>query len=274
MKTGINQWAFPSDMPAAAALTMARQAGFETFELCVGDEGPVRLDAAEQEVVQLRRHADKLGIQITSAACGMGWEYPLTSPDPTVRARGVEAVERTLHIARWAGADAVLVVPGVVTPEVAYDAAIETALNSVRELRAVAEPLQVSLALENVWNRFLLSPVEFRDFIDQCDSPWVGAYFDIGNAVLYGYPEQWIRILGKRIRKVHAKDFRRAVGNMDGFVMLMEGDVDWPAVTAALQHTGYAGPLTAEYGPYAHSLETMLCHCHASLTAILGKTKK
>ncbi len=274
MKTGINQWAFPSEMPAMGMLTLARQIGFETFEICVGDEGPVPLDATEKDVTLLRRHADKLGIQITSVASGMGWKHPLTSPDPKVCALGKEAVERCLHIARWAGADAALVVPGVVTPELPYDAALENALCAVQDLRDTAEQLKVSIAIENVWNRLLLSPVEFRDFIDQCDSPYVGAYFDIGNVVVHGYPEQWIQILGKRIRKIHAKDFRAAVGNLDGFVMLLEGDVDWPAVVAALQRAGYGGPLTAEYASHKLSCEATLRQCHAGLAAILDLARR
>jgi hexulose-6-phosphate isomerase len=121
-----------------------------------------------------------------------------------------------------------------------------------------------------VWNKFLLSPVEMRDFIDQCDSEYVGAYFDTGNIVQYGFPEQWIQILGQRIRAVHLKDFRASTGTLDGFVMLMEGDVNWPEVMGALREIDYRRALTAEYGPYQHSLETMLRHVLASEQMILA----
>ena len=120
---------------------------------------------------------------------------------------------------------------------------------AVEAVLPLAEKHKVRLAVENVWNRFLLSPVEMRDFIDQFDSEWVGSYFDVGNVMLYGHPEDWIRTLGKRIAAVHMKDFRVNVGNLDGFVDLLSGDVDYPAVMAALRETGYDGPCTAEIVP-------------------------
>jgi len=164
-------------------------------------------------------------------------------------------------------------VPGIVSAEIAYDAAIENALSAMMEMVPVAERIGVTLGIENVWNKFLLSPVEMRDFIDQCESENVGAYIDTGNIVLYGYPEQYLRILGPRVRAVHAKDFRASAGNFDGFVMLMEGDVNWPEVMAALNEIGFDGALTAEYGPYTHSLDVMLRHVHISLEAIIALAK-
>lgn len=269
MKTGINQWAFPEGTSAEQALDWAKKIGFESFEVCVGDTGPVSLDASEREITAIRRHAERLGVAVTSVGSGMGWKYPLSSPDAAVREQGLEAARKSLQIARWLGADTILLVPGVVDAETPYDAALENALASVQLLAPLAEQLQVAVGVENVWNKLLLSPVEMRDFIDQCESEYVAAFFDIGNVVAYGYPEQWIRILGQRIRKVHAKDFR-AAAHVNGFVMLLEGDVNWPAVIAALTEIGYTGPLTAEYGPYAHSLEAMLRHVHVSLSTILA----
>ena len=270
MKTGINQWAFPADMPVEQALKLSNDIGFESFEVCVGEDGPVSLDISEKEATAIRGQATRLRLDLCTVASGMGWQYPLSSSDPAVRQKGKDAVTRSLQIARWLEAQSVLVVPGVVSEETPYDVALENSLNAIQDLVPMAEKLQVSIAIENVWNKFLLSPIEMRDFIDQCDSEYVGAFFDIGNILPYGYPEQWIRILGKRICAVHAKDFRVSAGNMDGFVMLLEGDVNWPEVMRALVGVGYTGPLTAEYGPYTHSLETTLRHCHASIEAILG----
>jgi len=274
MLTGINQWAFPEGMAAVDAMSLAARLGFQSFELCVGETGPIALDTSESEATALRREADKLGLALKSVGTGLGWQYPMTAPDAKVREQGVEATGKALRIAQWLGAETVLVVPGIVSSEVPYDVALENALESVRRLAGTAEQLRVSVGVENVWNKFLLSPVEMRDFIDQCESDFVGAYVDTGNIILYGYPEQYLRILGQRVRAVHAKDFRASAGNFDGFVMLMEGDVNWPAVTAALKDIGFDGALTAEYGPYPHSLDVMLRHVHTSLEAIIALAEK
>jgi L-ribulose-5-phosphate 3-epimerase len=230
----------------------------------------VKLDATEADMTAIRRHADSLGIALTSMASGVGWEYSLSSPEPAMRNKGKDAVAKLLQLAKWLGVDTLLTVPGGVVPDVSYDAALENAYDAIQDLVPVAERLGVCIAIENVWNKFLLSPVEMRDFIDQFQSAQVGAYFDTGNIVAYGYPEHWIRILGERIRMVHAKDFRASMGNMDGFVMLLEGSVDWPAVMAAFREVGYDKALVAEYGSYAHSLDAMLKHVRTSLETILG----
>ncbi len=273
MLKGINQWAFPNDMPAAQAMAMAARIGYQSFEVCVGETGPVSLEITEAEASALRREADRLGLTIPSVGTGLGWQYPMTSPDPVVRAKGIETTTQALQIAKWLGANTVLVVPGIVSPEISYEAAIENALAAVQEMVPAAEKIGVTIGIENVWNKFLLSPVEMRDFIDQCESEYVGAYIDTGNIILYGYPQQYLRILGPRVRAVHAKDFRASAGNFDGFVMLMEGDVNWPEVVAALKEIGFDGSLTAEYGPYTHSLEVMLRHVHTSLEAIVALAK-
>lgn len=270
MLKGINQWAFPAGMPPEKAMSLAAEANLEAFELCLGEDGPTSLTIAEDDLVALRRHADKLNLKLSSIATGLGWTYPLTSPDPTIRDRGKAVVERMLRAAHVVGADAVLVVPGVVDGQTAYDEAMERALDAIQDLVPLAEQHQVCIAVENVWNKFLLSPVEMRDFIDQFESPCVGAYVDVGNMLVYGYPEQWLRILGQRVRKVHMKDFRLSVADINGFVMLLEGDVNWPAVMAALRTIGYQGPLTAEYGPYTHGVEATLRHINAALDTILA----
>ena len=270
MKASINQWAFPGEMPAEEAISVVKKLGFEAFEPCVGAGSTIDINATEKEVTAIRAHADKEGIELCSVGSGLGWKYALGDPDASKQDEAVAINERVLQIAAWLGAPSVLVVPATVSPEVPYDVALEASLEGVRKLIPAAERLKVNIALENVWNKFLLSPVEMRDFIDQCESEYVGAYFDTGNIVLYGYPEQWIRILGSRLCAIHAKDFRASVGTGGGFVMLMEGDVNWPAVMAALREVGFDGALTAEFGPYEHSRDVMLQHVLASLRAIIA----
>jgi hexulose-6-phosphate isomerase len=270
MTPGINQWAFPGDMPATEAISMAKRIGFTSFEVCVGEDGPTRLDASEAEITAIRNHAESEGIELYSVGAGLGWTHKLTSQDAAARGKAIEVNSRALQITHWLGAEALLTVPGTCDDETPYDVALENALEGVRTLTSTAEELKVAVAVENVWNNFLLSPVEMRDFIDQCESDYVGAYVDVGNMILYGYAEQWIRILGSRVKAIHMKDFRRSAGNFDGFVMLMGGDVNWPQVMAALRETGYEGALTAEFGPYPHSLEAMLKHVFTSLEAIMA----
>lgn len=270
MLSGINQWAFPDDPPATECISRAKALGFESFEVCVGEAGPTRLDASDREIKAIRERAEREGVVLHSVASGEGWKNALTSLDAAERARAIAVTRRSLDIASLLGAKALLVVPGTVSEKTPYDAAVENGLDSLAELAPYAEERGVAIGIENVWNKFLLSPVEMRDFIDQCDSRFVGAYVDVGNMLPYGYPEQWLRILGQRVKAIHMKDFRCAVGNMGGFVMLMEGDVNWPQVMAALREIGYEGALTAEYWTYAHSREAMLRQVKVGLDHIMA----
>ena len=137
----------------------------------------------------------------------------------------------------------------------------------------LAEELGIRLGIENVWNKFLLSPMEMAQFIDSFDSPAIGAYVDVANMLPYGYPEQWLRILGKRVAGIHFKDFRRAVGTIEGFVDLLEGDVEWPAVMSAIEAINYDGPLVAEMIPlYKYYPEVRLANTSRAMDAILGRT--
>ena len=145
------------------------------------------------------------------------------------------------------------------------------ASDAVASLLPLAAASKIAIGLENVWNKFLVDPFAMRAFIDQFNSDWLGAYFDVGNAMLVGYPEQWIRILGKRIKRVHLKDFRRGVGTADGFVDLLAGDVNWPEVMKALRDAGYSGPLTAEMIPaYKHCPEVLIGNTSRAMDAILS----
>lgn len=222
-----------------AKFALAAEAGLDGLELT-----GVETQAAAEDA---RAAADAAGIEVASVMASSHWKLPLSSTDEAVRVEGVKGVEQSLRVAQWAGTDVVLVVPGVVNENCAYHAALDLAAKSIRELLPLATELGVTIALENVWNKFLLSPVEMRDFIDQFDSQYVAAYFDVGNILLYGYPVDWIEVLGERIVRVHVKDF-----NVDTkqFVALLTGSVDYPRVMNALRGVGYDGWLTAELSPF------------------------
>jgi len=173
------------------------------------------------------------------------WKFPLSSSDPQVVATSMKGMETSLHNAKLWGADTVLLVPAVVNPETSYKEAWTRSQAQIRKLIPLAEQLKVVIAVEEVWNKFLLSPLEFARYVDEFNSPWVKAYFDVGNVVFYGYPQDWIHTLGNRIAKLHIKDFRYK-NRMTEFVALREGDIDWKAIHRALGEIGYHGTATVE----------------------------
>ncbi|MEW6250585.1 MAG: sugar phosphate isomerase/epimerase family protein [Planctomycetota bacterium] len=254
MLAAVNAWTFPKLATAEEQIRAAAAAGFAGIELTVGAQEPLRPDTPPSAFRELARCAAAAGIQITGVATGLFWEYNYAAPDPAGRERARELTLRLLDDAAAAGAGAVLVVPAVVgcwsepRPQVSYADALHRTLEALDELRFEAEARAITLAVENVWNRFLLSPVEAADLIDRVNSPYVGFYLDTGNTLAFGYPEDWIRTLGGRIVRVHAKDYDLRRPGADGFCPLGEGSVDWAAVMQALAEVGYDGPLTYEGG--------------------------
>jgi L-ribulose-5-phosphate 3-epimerase len=261
MKKGINYWAFParadgSPIGQLEAIRAAKALGFDCLELTIEAEGSLTCATGREEALGLRKAAEAAGIELLTVASGLAWGCSPTDPDAKVRASAIENYERSLELCSWLGAGTLLYLPGMVSasfvPSYApqpYELVARRAREAVEALLPTAQKLRVKLAVENVWNRFLLSPVEMRDFIDQFHSEWVASYFDVGNVLLYGHPEDWIRTLGKRIAAVHMKDFRPGVGNLDGFVDLLSGDVDYPSVMGTLREIGYTGCYTAEIVP-------------------------
>ncbi len=218
----------------------AKEAGFE------GVEPMSHLN--RKDVLAAR---DATGLVIPSVCGEHHWKYLLSDPDPKVREQGVEALKVTLQDASAYGADTILLVPGRVAESVTYDQCWNRSVEEIKKVVPLAEKLKVKIAVENVWNSFLLSPVEAVSYIDQFKSQYVGFYFDCGNIVTYGWPEQWIHILGPRLAKVHIKDYSRKIADKQGKgagfgVKLLEGDVDWHAVISALNDIGYHGWTTVE----------------------------
>lgn len=228
--------------PLVEKFKLLKEVGFGGVDM----DSPNSLD--RDEVIAAR---DESGLTIHGVVDSVHWRQTLSDPDSSVRAAGVAALETALRDVKYYGGTTVLLVPAVVNKDVSYDQAYERSQAEIRKVIPLAEELGVKIALENVWNNFLLSPLEAARYIDEFESPVVGAYFDVGNVVNYGWPEQWIRILNKRIAKLDIKEFSRErrdkEGLWEGFqVKLGDGDCDWKAVMQALRDINYHGWGTAE----------------------------
>ncbi|HLP73067.1 MAG TPA: sugar phosphate isomerase/epimerase family protein [Bacteroidales bacterium] len=218
----------------------AKAAGFDGVE--------VMSHMNRDEVLQA--HAET-GLPIPSVCGEHHWKFLLSDPDPEVRAKGVEALKVSIEDANAYGADTVLLVPGRVTENVSYDECWSRSVDEIKKVLQLAKDLKVKIAIENVWNNFLLSPMEAATYVDQFKTVFVGFYFDCGNIVNFGWPEQWIKILNRRIAKVHIKEFSRKLADTQGKgagfkVNLLEGDVSWSKVMSALDKIGYQGWTTIE----------------------------
>jgi hexulose-6-phosphate isomerase len=231
------------DLSLTDKFKLVKDLGFDGVEL----NSPVDFDKSEILEAKI-----KSGIELPSVVNKDHWQKPLSDPDPEVRKQCIQSIAKSLQDVKDLGGDTVLVVPGVVNEKVSYEQAYNTALHSIRELIPYAEKTGMQIALENVWNNFLLSPVEAKRFIDEINHPLVGWYFDIGNILRYGWPEHWIRTLNSRIMKLHIKGFSRELMNTKGLwegfkVNLLEGDNNWPVVMKAVSEINHKGGwLTAE----------------------------
>ena len=252
MKKGIRVWSMPAEWDYEKIFFEAAAAGFEGVEIALGSTG-LSMETTDEEILNIKAIADKNNIKIFSVATTMLFDYPLTAHMPETREMGLSVARKIIDIAALVGAESVLVVPGVVScawrPDlgvVPYDIAYERALDGVKKLAPYAEEKKIVIGIENVWNRFLLSPLEMKAFVDEIGSDYVKAYFDAGNVLLFGHPDHWARVLGDRITKVHVKDFKVNVGNLSGFVPLLEGDLDFPLFIRTLKQIGYDGWITPE----------------------------
>ena len=263
---------FPPSMPLNECFRQAKNAGFDGVEVRMGE---VTLSSTQDELKRLADTAEKAHVAIVSLWVSDPLSAnPLNSPDPALRAKGVEVLHKTIDFATWLRCGALLIVPGRLGDgaklKVGYQDTWDRVTAELRKAIPHAEQAKVYLTPENVWNKFLVSPLEMRAFVDQFQSPWLQTHFDIGNVMQFGYPQDWILTLGPRIKRLHVKDYKLSQrGEQGRFVDLLEGDVDWKEVMAALVKVGYRGFMSPEIG-YRQDDPEQLMKVSRSLDKILA----
>jgi len=284
MKKSINLWAFPypAQWTLKECFEIAKDAGFEGIELNIDAEGELSVQSKPAQLLEIRRLAEQVGIEISGVCSFLFWPYSMTSNDSDQRAKGIEMAESMIEPAQQLGTQNLLVVPGAtfaswvekaepVPPEICDRRARE----AVRRLLPKAEAAGVYLNIENIFmNAFLFSPQEMREFVDSFSSKNVRVHFDTGNIAEYQFPEHWIPILGERIQNVHLKEWdRRSAGfGLNSFRTLLDGTTNWPAVMKELDQIGYRGYLTFEYfHPFQHYPEALIYQTSDALDWILGR---
>jgi L-ribulose-5-phosphate 3-epimerase len=291
MIKSISYWAFPGglagQMDLEKAIAEAAAAGFQGIELAIASSGQLTHATPEKRCREIVAAARKHAIKIVSVCTGEFWGVSLTDPKLATRKKALAFLKDALKVTSYLKAGALLVVPGCVhadfipnCTEVPYDVCYATALVQIRQAAKAAEKYRTWICVENVWNKFLLSPLEFRQFIRECRSRWVGAYFDVANNVPYGIPAHWIAILGRMVKRVHFKEYakrRNADGSVtwtgfpEGFeVPLGKGDVNYPAVIAALNKIGYKGPVTYELLNFSGDPRAVK-RCSREMDVVLGR---
>ena len=241
IKKAVQIYMLPKNLSYAERFKLAGDVGFE------GVEGQTVEDPKEAE--EIKKASEDAKVPIHSVMNMAHWDNPLSSSDPAVVKKSLDGMKTSLHNAKLWGAETVLLVPAVVNPETSYHDAWTRSQKNIRTLIPLAEELKIIICIEEVWNKFLLSPLEMAKYVDEFKSPWIRQYFDVGNVVLFGYPQDWIHTLGKRFAKVHLKDFKMGKGwdpVTARFVNLGDGDIDWVAVRKAFADVGYTGWTTTE----------------------------
>lgn len=267
MKKGINESSgvpVPLRRDRMAEFKLLKEAGFNGIEL------EFEKAFSDEEIKAIQAAASATGVKVLSLVSPLLWKYPLTSNDEATREEGKGILKAMIKDAKTLGADTILCVPGVINGEVSYLQGYNNALKSLQELKPYIEEYGIYVGIENVWNKFLLTPLEMRDFIDKVDCKYVVSYFDAGNVLVNSYPHYWVEILGERIKKVHIKDFKLSIGNITGFVNLFEGDMDWGKLMESLRTIGYDDYVTVEVPTFKNFPEKFLYETADSLDKIFS----
>ena len=258
----LNYWVmggFDAQTDVCTAIKQAKNYGLDAIEFTFGEIIPE--DVTNEELDTIKKCADENGIKLKTLATGFYWGCSFSAEEETDRKKAISFTKKYLNAASKLGVETILVVPGAVeipweenAPVIPYDIVWERSITALKELAPIAEELSVNIGLENVWNNFLLSPIEMKMYLDEIESEFIGAYFDVGNVVRVGVPEHWIKILGKKIKAIHIKNYKRedACGGLHGFGdNILEGDIDFNKVKEALKEINYKGPITAEMIPFS-----------------------
>lgn len=268
MIKAISYWSMKEGLsnthPIDEALVEARNAGFQGMELCIGPDGVLSTETTRTECEAIRSQINACGMVVETVASGMSWSVNPTSNDGATRQHAFDLTNASLERAAWLGCQAMLFVPGVVkspiSPDIVrYDHAMQRAAEIVKRLLETAEKVGVDLCLENVWNGFFYSPLEFNDFIDSFGSNRLGIYFDVGNVLGYHqHPPHWIELMDKRIKRVHVKDYKEEFDWQGTYTFcdLLEGNVPFAESMASLRQIGYDGTIVAEMIPWKEGLLT------------------
>jgi len=254
MKVAASFYTFDEKVDYCEAIDVCAKAGYEGVEFVLSETGQLNMKTGDKDILALRKAANDSGLDVCSVGAWNLWQNNLVSDDQKESDYAKDIIKKQIDIAQACGADTVLVIPGWVgTPFapgiVPYDVAYDRAQKILSELAGYAKAAKVSIGVENVWNRFLLSPVEVKKFLDDIGEEYIGFYFDVGNIIYIGFPDQWIRILGKYIKKLHFCDCRFELCGLGMFVDLFEGDVDFEAVMHAARDIGYDDWAVIEFLP-------------------------
>ena len=244
MKPGITQICLPRTN-LETDLDYAHNTGYEAIELVFSDVGEPSIDASDRELAEVKAACDQRGLEICAILPTRRDAGSMLSPDASERNKRLRILQRGLEVAHTLGVTGLLLHPGSLDASTTYEATWNNMRDALKALAPEAERLNCSIGVENVWNKFLLSPREARQFVDEVGSPAVGIYLDTANMIFYGFAEMWIRELGNRVTRVHVKDFRRR--DM-AWTQLMDGDVNWTVVMQELRAIGFDGALVSEVG--------------------------
>ena len=251
MKKSIGDNMFPKEWTFDEGLGVVKKGGYDGVELWLGAKPWFQVETPDADVRALRRKIEDAGLAVSNVSNSLDWDRPVSSRDPRVRDQAFRHITRQIETAQILGTDAILVVAGIVTEETPYQEVYPRTVDALQKLAVTAAAARVKIGCENCCSeqRFLMSPREFKLFLDDVASPWVGLHLDVGNIHDTGFPEQWVEIHGPRITRVHVKDVLRhrgRCGDESVYTNLFLGDNNWRAIREAFQKVGYDGWIIAE----------------------------